>query len=240
MAAARRSAQAAQARVHRADDRAGPYEMIKRGILQGELQAGQQLVETSLAEWCEVSRTPIREALRRLEQDGLVYRSDRGMVVRKRSPEEILDIYEVRIVLEATAAKIAAERRTEHEIRLLRSMLQQCDDVPADDPTAMAEANRVFHETVWRASHNESLIDLLQRLGLHLGRYPETTLAHGDRWQVARHEHTEIVDAIERRDGAAGYELALKHFTEARDIRLTIYDKQALAGLMQPSSSSIR
>ena len=76
--------------------RVSPYDMLKRAILSGGLAPGQSLVETSLAEWCGVSRTPIREALTRLEQDGLVHHYDGGLVVRVRSPEEILDIYETR------------------------------------------------------------------------------------------------------------------------------------------------
>src|SRR5690606_26282547 len=82
-----------------------PYDKIRDAIVSGELAGGTPLTESSLAAWCGVSRTPIREALLRLEQDGLIVRTERGPVVRSRSPEEILDIYEVRIALEATAAR---------------------------------------------------------------------------------------------------------------------------------------
>jgi DNA-binding GntR family transcriptional regulator len=237
MAAPRNPAKGHSPRLAAPERQAPPYDILKQAILRGELQAGQQLVEATLASWCNVSRTPIREALSRLEQDGLVYRSDRGMIVRQRSPEEILDVYEVRLVLEATAARVAAERRTEHEVRLLRRLLQQGEEVSGDDPTAMAETNRVFHRAIWRASHNESLIDLLERLTLHLARYPETTLAYGDRWNTSKREHRAIVDAIEERDGAASHDLALKHFTEARDIRLALYDEELIAASAQPSRS---
>lgn len=208
-----------------------PYEMLKQAILSGELEPGQPLVETALAEWCEVSRTPIREALTRLEQDGLVDRTDRGMVVRERSPEEILDIYETRLALEAMAGRSAAERRTAHDLRLLKRLLQRCDETPAKDVAGMAEINRQFHRAVWRASHNESLIDLLERLNLHLARYPETTLAYTGRWKAARREHAQLVAAIEKRDGAAAHDIALRHFTEARNIRLALYDDEAGSSL---------
>ena len=69
-----------------------PYERLRQAIIEGDLRPGDQLVEVALAKWCQVSRTPIREALSRLEQDGLVARSDRGLVVLSRSAEEILDI----------------------------------------------------------------------------------------------------------------------------------------------------
>jgi DNA-binding GntR family transcriptional regulator len=202
-----------------------PYEMLKNAILLGELQPGQPLVEANLAAWCQVSRTPIREALMRLEQDGLVDRTDRGLVVRDRSPEEIIDLYETRMILEATVGRVAAERRTDHDVRTLRRLLGHGEDIDANDPRAMVVANQQFHRAVWRASHNESLLDLLERLSLHLARYPETTLQYPGRWKQAWHEHAELIDAIEARDGDRAYEWALRHFKEARDIRLALFDE---------------
>lgn len=208
--------------------RVAPYEMLKQAILGGELVPGQPLIEATLARWCGVSRTPIREALRRLEQDGLVYRSIHGLAVRERSPDEILDLYDTRLVLEATVARVAAERRTDHDVRLLRWNLQHADDVSADDSDAMVEANQQLHRAVWRASHNESLIDLLERLHLHLARYPGTTLSSPGRWDTARAQHAELVDAIERRDGGAAHSIAERHFLEARDIRLALFAKESV------------
>jgi DNA-binding GntR family transcriptional regulator len=197
--------------------------MVKQAIIRGELEPGQQLVETALAEWCQVSRTPIREALSRLVQDGLAERSDRGLIVRRRSPEEILDIYETRIVLEATVGRVAAERRTEFDVRTLRRLLERAQEVTADDERKV-EVNRQFHQAMWRASHNESLLDLLERLNLHLARYPATTLSYQGRWEQAKSEHAAIVEAVEARNEAKAYELALAHFTRARDIRLRLWD----------------
>jgi DNA-binding GntR family transcriptional regulator len=203
--------------------RLSPYEALKNAILSGEFKPGQPLVENALAEWCQTSRTPVREALRRLEQDGLIDIGERGLVVRERSPEEILDIYQTRIVLEATAAEVAAERRTEYDIRLLRLLLQKLADVPETNHDAMVESNQQFHRAVWKASHNDSLLDLLARLNLHLARYPGTTLGAPGRWTMARKQHEQLVNAIEKRDGAAAHRIALKHFTDARDIRLELF-----------------
>jgi DNA-binding GntR family transcriptional regulator len=201
----------------------GPYEMLKQAILRGELEPGQALIETALATWCRVSRTPVREALTRLEQDGLVERSDRGLLVRRRSPEEILDIYETRIALEATVGRVAAERRTEHDLRVLRRVVERSRDVGAD-AERMVELNRQFHRAMWRASHNESLGDLLGRLDLHLARYPATTLSYPGRWEEAKEEHSALVDAVEARDGVAASGISHTHFTEARDIRLRLWE----------------
>jgi DNA-binding GntR family transcriptional regulator len=207
-----------------ASGRAAPYEMVKQAILRGELEPGQQLIETALAEWCQVSRTPIREALSRLVQDGLAERSDRGLIVRRRSPEEILDIYETRIVLEATVGRVAAQRRSDFDVHTLHRIIERAREVGPDDERKV-EVNRQFHLAMWRASHNESLLDLLERLNLHLARYPATTLSYPGRWEEAKREHGAIVDAVEARDEARAYELALDHFTRARDIRLGLWDE---------------
>jgi DNA-binding GntR family transcriptional regulator len=203
-----------------------PYQRLKDAIRSGELRPGQQLVESVLAEWCEVSRTPIREALSKLQHDGLVERSERGLVVRERSPEEILDIYETRIALEGTAARLAAERRTSHDLILLRRALVRLAAVDTADVDAMVSANRHLHLAVWRASHNVSLIDLLERLDLHLARYPATTLSTPGRWTTANEQHTAVVDAIEAREGERAEQIATTHFAEARDIRLRLYDTE--------------
>jgi DNA-binding GntR family transcriptional regulator len=210
-----------------AADRMAPYEMLKQAILSGEIPPGEPLVEVTLAEWCGVSRTPIREALLRLEQDGLVDRTVHGLAVRARSPEEILDIYYTRMVLEATAGRVAAERRTDHDLMLLHWAMENCDGVPDTDRLRMVEANTKFHQAVWQASRNESLIDLLRRLNLHLGRYPGTTLASPGRWDTARDEHRQLLDAIERRDGDGAHRIAMEHFRAARDIRLALFAREA-------------
>jgi DNA-binding GntR family transcriptional regulator len=204
----------------------GAYERIKQAILTGELKPGQQLVETALAEWCEVSRTPVREALTRLEQDGIVVRSDRGMVVRENSPEDVLDLYETRIALEATAARMAAERRTFHDLLQMHQFAQSMVDEVPTDPAEMVTANDRFHRALWRATHNRSMIDLLDRLSMHLGRYPATTLAFPGRWERAARQHVAIVEAVEARDGDKAAALATEHFTESRDIRLKLFTRQ--------------
>jgi DNA-binding GntR family transcriptional regulator len=203
-----------------------PYERLTQAIVTGELVSGQPLVETALAEWCQVSRTPVREALTRLEQDGLIVRSDRGLVVRERTPEEILDIYDTRIVLEGMAARVAAVRRSHLDLLSLRRIVERLSNVDASDTAAMAEGNREFHRAVWRASHNESLTDLLRRQDLHLARFPSATLSQPGRWAESIEEHREMLDAIERQDVRHAAELATAHFTKARELRLALWGSE--------------
>lgn len=200
-----------------------PYERIKDAILSGEFPAGQPLIESALAEWCDVSRTPIREALTRLTQDGLVFRGERGMIVRESSPAEIFDIYETRIALEATAARMAAERRTAHEVHSMRMLADEMNSLKPGDPQLMSGANSRIHRAIWYASRNESLIDLLERLSLHLQRYPANTLAYPGRWESSNREHSELIDAIEDRRVDEAGKIARQHFTAARAIRVDLW-----------------
>lgn len=198
------------------------YEQLREAILQGTFAPGQVLSENALAAEFGKSRTPIREALHRLEIEALVERVPRGMRVRASSPEEILDIYDVRITLEGAAAKAAAERASELDRARLRSAQRAM--VEADDtPQAKAASNRQFHEAIWTASHSPALVDLLHRLNVHLVRYPTTTLTHGDRWTAVLREHEELLAAIEARDGEAARRIAEHHMSGAREVRLRMY-----------------
>lgn len=201
------------------------YDWLYRDITSGELAPGAALVETSLAQHYGVSRTPIREALRRLEQDGLAAREGRGMRVREHSPEEVLEIYSVRIILEQAAASAAAEHRSELDLRRLTAAHEEMRALAVPDPLAQARTNRVFHQRIRTAGHNATLTDLLDRLDGHLHRYPQTTLTHPGRWETVLDEHTRLLAAITERRAEDAGAIAAAHMTAARDIRLHMYSE---------------
>ncbi|OZM79534.1 GntR family transcriptional regulator [Pseudonocardia sp. MH-G8] len=203
-----------------------PYAQLKESIYLGDLQPGEHLVETSLAQTFRVSRTPIRQALTRLEQDGLVLRTASGLVVRDRTPGEVLDIYEVRILLEAQCGRAAAERRTNNDIIALHQAHRRYVNATELDARGRVAANRSFHSIVWQSTHQLALIDLLQRVEVQLGRFPLTTLSYEGRWEETVEQHAELVAAIEARDGDRAAEVAGRHFSEARDIRLKLWENE--------------
>jgi DNA-binding GntR family transcriptional regulator len=184
--------------------------------------AGATLVESTIAARYNVSRTPVREALRRLEQDDLVEQGDRGLVVRLRSPEEILEIYSVRVVLEGLAARTAAEFRSELDLANMADRHARMLVVNDKDPDFMAAANQQFHQALWASSHNRTLVDLLIRLSSHLVRYPATTLASPGRWETVLKDHQRLIDAITARDAETAGSIAEAHMAAARDIKLRI------------------
>jgi DNA-binding GntR family transcriptional regulator len=120
---------------------------------------------------------------------------------------------------------MAAERRNTHDLILLRRAMTRLEALSTEDVDVLVRANRQYHTAVWRASHNTSLIDLLERLDLHLVRYPANTLESPGRWERSNEQHRAIVDAIEARDADGAEKCAITHFTEARDIQLALFDE---------------
>jgi DNA-binding GntR family transcriptional regulator len=209
-----------QIRLARREHGGAAYERLTEAITSGELEPGQPLVESVLAEWCQVSRTPVREALKRLEQDGLVVRGDRGLSVREHSREEILDLYDTRIVLDSAATRTAAFRRSQVDLLTLRGILHRLDAIVPHEEDAMTAGNREFHHAVWRSSHNEPLLDVLRLLDRRVARYRSTTLSHPGRWAEGNREHRLILAAIEGGDGERAAALTAAHFGTARRLRL--------------------
>ena len=195
------------------------YEQLREAIISGQIKPGATLSENTLASEYGASRTPVREALHRLEIETLVVRNGRTVSVRETSPEEILDIYFVRVSLEGAAARAAAERATELDLARLRASAEAMREA-GPDPKERARRNRSFHETLWAASHSPTLLDLLSRLNVHLIRYPSTTLESDARWLEALNEHEAILAAITDGDGTLAQELAERHMVAAREVRL--------------------
>lgn len=201
-----------------------PYEQLKRGISAGEFPPGFPLVEATLAEMFGVSRTPIRQALTRLEQDGLVLRTERGIVVWERSPEEILDIYEVRILLAGLGARLAAERRTALDLVRIRTRLDALRDVDRSDLAAVMEANRGVLRSVWKASRSKPVEETMERLSNQItARYPVTTLSVPGRLDEAVGEYTHLLEMIGAHNGAGAAEAAVRHFTRTQETRLAMW-----------------
>lgn len=199
------------------------YERLRLEIVSGDIPSGTMLVESAIATRYDVSRTPVREALRRLQQDNLIEQRDRGLVVRSQSPEEILEIYSVRVVLEGLAARTAAEQRTGFDLANMEDRHARMLAVDVAVPSAMAVANQQFHEALWASSHNGTLIDLLNRLNSHLVRYPATTLSSPGRWTTVLDDYRRLIDAITARDALSAGIIAENHMAAARDIRLRMF-----------------
>lgn len=189
------------------------YRRLLEEIRNGALLPGARLREIELAERMGISRTPVREAIRQLESDGLVAHLPRqGATIRSLDHAEVVELYEMRAVLEGTAARLAARAASDIELAELAALNGELAAAPAG--AQAREVNRVFHRTLIEAARNRFLIKAMSALQKTLLILGPTTLAEPDRAAGAVAEHAAVLDALLARDGAQA-EVAMRAHVEA-------------------------
>jgi DNA-binding GntR family transcriptional regulator len=206
------------------------YRAIRNAIQEGRLEAGQRVLELELCAWLKVSRTPIREAMRRLQSDGmLVHAPGGGLSVAQHDLRAVAELYDLRERLEGTAAALSARFADATEIHMLQAIVDTQRQLP-DDPKVHARENIIFHQHVYRAAHNRFLLKSLQDLHDSLVLLGRTTFAAPGRIAEALGEHQAIVAAIARRDEAEAEALARRHVRRGYELRLGAMAEAARAG----------
>ncbi len=195
------------------------YALILEAIDVGVFKPGDRLVESDLAERFGVSRTPVREALQRLETQNLLTRDGRSLIVASLDHNQMAELYVVRTELEGLAAKLAAQHATEEEIKVLQERID-IDRTRSNDPQALSRSNRRFHKQLHLASHNRFLVKQLDLVYRSMALLATTSLAVEGRGPVALDEHQAIVTAIANRDGQAAFDAVRVHLSEAFVTRL--------------------
>ena len=203
------------------------YTLILEAIDHGLYKPGDRLVESELAERFGVSRTPIREALQRLETQSLLARDGRSLIVASLDHNQLAELYVVRTELEALAARLAARHATEEEVRVLRDMVEE-DRGLLGDPAGLSRANRRFHKQIHLASHNRFLVQQLDLVHRSMALLAVTSLAAQGRDEIALAEHDAIVRAIEARDEEGAGNALRDHISKAFVTRLKL-DSGALS-----------
>ena len=197
----------------------GAYERLLDEIRRGTILPGARLRETELAARLGISRTPVREAIRRLEADGLIdHRPRQGARLRRLGHDEVMELYEMRVVLEGTAARLAARAASALELAELAEINAAMAE--AADPVLRARANRQFHTALLNAARNRFLRRSmlgLRRTALVLGR---STMFDATRAAEAVTEHAAVLEALTGRDGAAAEQAMRSHMEAAHRSRL--------------------
>ncbi|MBO0345738.1 GntR family transcriptional regulator [Roseibium limicola] len=196
------------------------YRRLISLIEERVLKPGDRLREADLAKEFSVSRTPIREGLKRLEAQGLaVHEPNRGMVIPTLDHSQVNEVYFMREVLEGTAAALAAKHASEPEIEILQDLVA-ADRQRITDKEELVRSNREFHRRLCLASHNRYLVDQIEHLRLSLILMAGTTLDTPERRETAVEEHAAIVDAIEAGDSDRAEAAARRHIGAAHKTRL--------------------
>jgi DNA-binding GntR family transcriptional regulator len=213
------------------------YEALSEAILSNVLPPEWHLGEERLATLFKVSRTPVREALMRIEAEHLARRRrGRGLVVAPVTPEEVLDVYVLREALDGTSARLAAQHASPLDLLELKGVNElMADAARAKEYDRMAQLNIDFHSTLARASHSPLLQRFVDQLHAGVRRFPSTTFSHPGRAAAALNEHHELISALEAHDKDAAERLAKHHMAKALVTRMQMFSEDVSVGSSTPS-----
>ena len=194
------------------------FNTLRKAILKGELKPGERLMEIALAERLGVSRTPVREAMRKLELEGLVVMIPRrGAQVANITEKDLNDVLEVRMALENLSIENACARMTEEQLDELWKAARNFEDTMAEgNLVRLAEADVAFHEIIYKASDNKRLIQVLNNMREQIYRYRVEYLKEGETRDLLVKEHEELTKAIRERDVERAKQLSFQHIENQR------------------------
>jgi DNA-binding GntR family transcriptional regulator len=202
----------------------GVYVALREAIVAGRLQPGDRLGEVELARHFGVSRTPVRQAIFRLETEHFAERlAQGGLAVRGITEPEVLEIYTVRATLDGLAASLAARSAlpADHaRLRWLNDRLREAHT--RQDFSVLAELNIQFHEALCEAAHNDILLHFTRQLHDRVRRFGPTTFSVPGRAAAALAEHVALIDAIESGTPETAEQRAREHMQAAREVRLAL------------------
>lgn len=198
------------------------FETLREAIITGVLKPGERLMEVQLAEEMGVSRTPVREAIRKLELEGFVVMVARkGAYVAGISLKDVTDVFEIRAALEGLAASLAAGRASDEELEEMeRAVANRSVYLESTDLNSLVETDSEFHDILYRASRNQKLITILSNLREQIDRFRAVSLASPGRGREALEEHKNIVEAISVRDPELAMKLGQEHIESAENALL--------------------
>lgn len=192
------------------------FDHLENDILSGKYQRGEVLTESKLSAELGVSRTPIREALRRLEQEHIIEESGKGSVVIGINEKDLEDIFMIRKSLECQVAALAAKNRTEEQLKQLREALEfQEFYLNKKDPDQIKLMDSRFHETLYKLSGSTAFYDTLVPLHKKIQKYRRASVTNSSRAEASVAEHRKIYEAIEAKNTALAAKYASEHVENA-------------------------
>jgi len=195
------------------------YESLRDAISDGRIAVGERVREEEIARNLGVSRTPVREALQRLHQRGLlVFGNGRGLVVAELSQHQVLQLYAMREILEGSAARFAAQHANATDVSILYRLQKDLAEAKPD-ALLLVTLNRRFHQAIYEAAHNQYLMQTLNMLHDSLALLHNATFRVPSRRSESDEEHRRIVAAIEKHDPDAAEEAARQHIRQAQRTR---------------------
>ncbi|MCD7981174.1 MAG: GntR family transcriptional regulator [Clostridiales bacterium] len=189
------------------------FHTLRTAILKGDLKPGERLMELQLAAKLGVSRTPIREAIRMLEQEGLAVMIPRkGAEVAKMTEKDMEDVLQIRCALEELAVRLSCQNITQTEFQELRAAMEQFREMTrTDDIAAIAKADVNFHDVLYKSAENPKLLGLLNNLREQMYRYRVEYLKDPSIYPQLIEEHHQLYEAVREKDGERASAITRKH-----------------------------
>lgn len=208
---------------------------IRLAILRGQLAPGQILKQEELAKQFQLSRAPVREALRQLEAEGLVVSyPHRGTVVAELSPEDIEEVFLIRITLETTVLRLAVPKMTDTDFRKAEAVLDQTDNDP--NPAHSAELNWAFHQSLYVPAGLPRMLNIIRTLHNHALRYHLVGFVALDFKRASQAGHRQILEACRKRDQEAAVAALSLHLSES-GASIVSYVRQAIGAAATTGSA---
>lgn len=192
-------------------------ETLREAIVEGVLKPGERLMEIQIAEELGVSRTPVREAIRKLELEGFVVMIPRrGAYVADLTLKDITDVFEIRTALDVLAAGLAAERITDDELEQLERMIVEiCGYIDEGNMDKIVEADSMYHDLLYKASRNDRLVGIINNLREQLTRFRSISMHYPGRLKNTWEEHRRLLEAIAQRNVKLARQIAREHLENA-------------------------
>lgn len=196
------------------------YEELKRLIIDGEIEAGERIVETDYAEKFQISRTPIREAIRMLELEGFIESQPKGgVIVKEIGKEDIEEIYRIRIALEGIIIDEVIRKVTAKDIRKLTRLMEDTEDLldEHEDEKEVFKLFSEFNKILYDIAKLERVEDMITNIKLYLSRFRRIAVENDERRRVAFEDHKAIVEAIREKDEKKAIKLNREHLEKSKD-----------------------
>lgn len=203
-------------------------ENIRQAIISGQFPAGMRLMELQLAEEMGVSRTPVREAIRKMELEGLVVMIPRrGAYVANISIKDINEVYQVRTALDVLAAGLAADKITEEEAAEMQRLIDEDKAlVEARNYPKIIENDTAFHDIIYRASGNKRCMDIISNLREQITAIRGRSMPYPGRLEIMLVEHQTIADSIAKHNAKKAQEAVRVHMENAERTLLQVIEEQ--------------